>query len=364
MPGSCTQDGNPCDNDSNCCTRMCLDLGSGAKVCQPASGCRMTGDYCDKTQACCGGSPDALHPESNPYGVFCDTTGRDNKAPRNDGSTKDDFRCSGGTACNPPGNICGGSGAVNASQNCCDGKKDVCKPDSNGIWRCFGGCPNNDCSACPTGYDANDPACCIPPGPGPESVCQFRDQCCGGAPCVPDASGVLRCTASAPTCKPSGTACEGADDLSCCAPNTCRDEDGDGAFHCGTPTGACGATGATCDGAEDCCSTLCVGTKCVACVPNGESCQEGAQCCSGTCDEGACVAACVPPTGACTVDGDCCAGSICNVPLGATSGTCGAPACGAEGEACNSEMPCCAGTCYAPEFAPCEGAMSGCFCGE
>jgi hypothetical protein len=219
MPGSCQQDGVPCDNDSNCCTRLCLDLGSGVKVCQPASGCRMTGDYCDRTQACCGGSPDALHPENDPYGVFCDTAGRNDTPPRNDSSTKDDFRCTGGTSCNPPGNICGGSGAVNASQNCCNGKKDVCKPDSNGIYRCFGGCPESGCTAaCPSGYDANDPSCCIPPGTGSASVCQFRDQCCGGAPCVPGADGVLRCTADAPTCTPVGGICDGADDLACCAP--------------------------------------------------------------------------------------------------------------------------------------------------
>ena len=159
----------------------------------------MTGDYCDRTEACCGGSPDAIHGGTNPYGVFCDTAGVQKSPPANDPSTKDDYTCTNGQACNPPGNICGGSGATNASQNCCDGKKTVCKPDANSIYRCFGGCPGNVCPAnCPTGYDANTPGCCIPPGTGADSVCQFRDQCCNFAPCVPGADGVLRCTL--PTC--------------------------------------------------------------------------------------------------------------------------------------------------------------------
>jgi hypothetical protein len=372
MPGSCTQDGNPCDGPTNCCTRLCVDLGSGTKVCQPAAGCRMTGDYCDRTQACCGGSPDALHTATNPYGVFCDTAGRDPTPPRNDSSTKDDFRCTNGTSCNPPGNICGGSGAVNASQNCCDGKKAVCKPDSNGIYRCFGGCPNNDCSTCPTGYDPSDPACCIPAAqPGQETganVCQFSDQCCGGAPCVPDASGVLHCTAVS-TCTPQGGACSGAGDLSCCAPSSCL-SDGAGGFRCGVPSGSCAPVDATCAGDADCCSNLCrdtgTGPKCVACVPNGSSCAAGGQCCSGACDpEGfMCVAQCQPSGGACTGDADCCTGTVCSIPPGATSGTCGALACAGFGQACNDAMPCCAGTCYTAQFAICSGLVSGCTCSE
>ncbi|HVI75312.1 MAG TPA: hypothetical protein VM683_10060, partial [Anaeromyxobacteraceae bacterium] len=117
----------------------------------------MTGDYCDSTASCCGGSPDQIN--TSGYGVACDPVKHD---------------CTNGQACNPPGNICGALGS-NASQNCCDGKKTVCKLDSSGIARCFGGCPNNNCSTtCPTGYDGANPQCCIEPG----QVCQFSDQCC------------------------------------------------------------------------------------------------------------------------------------------------------------------------------------------
>jgi hypothetical protein len=369
MPGSCTQDGNPCAQDSNCCTRLCLDLGSGVKVCQPASGCRMTGDYCDKTQACCGGSPDALHPADNPYGVFCDTTGRDTNPPRNDSSTKDDFRCTNGTSCNPPGNICGGSGAVNASQNCCDGKKAVCKPDSNGVYRCFGGCPGDNCGACPTGYDANDPACCIQPGTGAANVCQFRDQCCNGAPCVPGVDSVLRCTAPPPSCKAMGATCLGETDTDCCSPNSCLYDDVAASFKCGVDTTACRADGDPlgCTTGADCCSKLCTGSplECVSCLSNGTACTTNGQCCSSTCDltSGTCVAPCQAPSGLCTADSDCCSGTVCvRDSPSAPSGTCGAPACAGESGACNGAMPCCDGTCVDGEFIVCTGLVSGCTC--
>src|SRR5262249_24549720 len=156
--GGCIQDGNPCPmGASNCCSRVCLDLGSGAPVCQIAGGCRLTGDWCGDDQSCCGGG-------GNPNG-----SGECRRAP--------DGRCDNGNACNPVGNICGLN--VNASENCCDGKKEVCKVDQAGIPRCFGGCPGGNCGAtCPSGFDPNNPACCIQPG----QDCQFRDQCCGGAP--------------------------------------------------------------------------------------------------------------------------------------------------------------------------------------
>jgi hypothetical protein len=347
MPGACTQDGNPCAGSSNCCSRLCQDVGSGVKVCQPAAGCRMTGDYCDRTQACCGGSPDALHPYNDPYGVFCDTAGKREYAPYNDPSAQDDFRCTNGTACNPPGNICGGSGATNASQNCCDGKKAVCKPDSNGIYRCFGG----GSTACPAGYDANNPACCIPAQDPAAlttaSVCQFRDQCCGGAPCVPDETGVLHCTAT-PSCQPAGTTCGGeGDTTTCCAPNSCQWSGS--AWRCAVDTTQCVATGNACLTGADCCSRECWQSKCVTCMPNGGTCTTAGDCCSGSCngDTGTCVAACSGAGGSCTADGDCCYGNVCNVPPGATSGTCGSvSSCAADNQPCNGAMPCCTSVCY------------------
>ncbi len=217
------------------------------------------------------------------YGVFCDSIGT-SPAPNYDPSTKDDRTCSNGQSCNPPGNICGGSGATNASQNCCAGKKAVCKQDSNDIWRCFGG----GSTACPAGYDANDPACCIPAGTAtsPGGVCQFRDQCCNFAPCVPDAQGVLRCTTA--SCTPVDGACAGADDGSCC-PGTVCTFDGATGFTCKVPS-SCGA--------------------------NGRGCVVASECCSNNCAGDVCAPPCAATNAACTTSGDCCAGLGCVDPAG------------------------------------------------
>jgi hypothetical protein len=356
--GGCTQDGVPCDNNSNCCTRLCVDLGSGTRVCQPAAGCRMTGDYCDTTASCCNINQDLNPPgDGNPKAVHCTA----------------DHTCDGGGACNPPGNICGASTDVNASQNCCfEGNgsgKPVCKPDSNGILRCFGGPVN---ATCPSGWDSDDPACCIPPGSGPESICQFRDQCCNMAPCVPDANGVLHC-ALPDACMPLGGACVPASPDPCCTGATCDPELG-----C-VATAACLASGASCSippatPEEACCSGVCTpstpgGTTgtCATCAPTGSTCSTDAQCCSGACDpESGCLAPCAGETRACTVDADCCVGLACNVPPGATSGTCGqGGTCAATGQTCDLSTPCCdtADTCTGGVCTPpalCSDAAQSC----
>jgi hypothetical protein len=297
----------------------------------------MTGDYCDSQESCCGGSPDQLNPTG--YGVVC--------APKNAGSPP---TCSNGQSCNPPGNICGGSGTVNASQNCCDGKKAVCKADSNGIMRCFGGCPNDNCGNCPTGYDPNRPGCCIEVG----QVCQFSDQCCNSIPCVPDSQGVLRCGAQG-TCKPQGAECTATNE--CCAGLglTCLPGN-DGKSYCvtGTPPATCFEPGHSCTSGDQCCTGFCFeGVVCGSCVPNEMSCTSNAQCCSSYCDpSGHCAnqgsSSCVPNGGNCTVNGDCCTPDTCDIPPGATSGTCVAPTstptCAQTSEACSATMPCCSAT--------------------
>jgi hypothetical protein len=335
--GGCQQDGTPCTGSSNCCTRLCEPGGAGVNICQPASGCRMTGDYCDRTQACCGGSPDAINTSPTGYGIFCDTAGKQPNPPANDSSSKDDYRCSGGQACNPPGNICGGSGAVNASQNCCAGKKEVCKQDLNGIYRCFGGCPNDDCSQCPNGYGGqNPPPCCIPPGTEQANVCQFRDQCCNFNPCLPGADGVLRCTLP-PACLPSGTACSGPDDGSCCTGTVCVPSGG--GYVCGEPPPDCKPLDALCTSASECCLN--------------------------NCDEGRCTVPCAT-SGTCTPGkGDCCSGYACEVPQGSTTGQCNpVSTCTATGASCVAVPTCCdpaatceAGTCRLPT---CSNELQSC----
>jgi hypothetical protein len=277
-------------------------------VCQPSGGCRLNGNYCDSTAACCN----VNHLIAESKEVDCDPV---------------DHVCTNGGACNPPGDICGLN--ANASQNCCFGKKDVCRYDSNGIPRCFGGppghCDGNGCDeTCPIGWDGNDPQCCIPPGTGPESICQFRDQCCGFAPCVPDATGVLHC-AAVTTCKPQGSPCAGAGDTSCCTGSTCQDLGSELEWRCADAGGGIG------------------------CDPIGAGCASNVECCSGVCDpvNDVCVAACVAGGGACTVGADCCAGLACDIAPGATSGVCndpdggGGPTCAATGQGCAISADCC-----------------------
>lgn len=374
--GDCTQDGVPCENDSNCCTKKCVDLGTGTKVCQPAGGCRMTGNFCDRTAACCGGTDPADPgtgpndpPGPSPYGVFCDGIGQRPGPTEYDTRTQDSRTCTRGTSCNPPGNICG----YKASQNCCyDGGsgKEVCKPDSNGILRCFGGPVN---ATCPSGWDATDPLCCIQPG----AVCQFRDQCCDGAPCVPDAAGILRCAAGSEACLARGAGCApGTSPDPCCTGTTCTATEAGGSCQ---DAWTCVADGASCSTSDPgaCCSGACVASvsdpatgTCGQCAANGSGCSRDSQCCSGACDAsaGVCVAPCVGSAGSCTVDGDCCSGLTCDVPPGATSGTCSSTStCAATGGTCAADADCCkaaegeqctGGVCTAP--ATCAAISASC----
>jgi hypothetical protein len=265
----------------------------------------MTGVACIDNQACCGGG-------TNPNGtVICEKL-----------QSADTYgRCDNGQACNPVGNICGapfpladgGTFKVNASQDCCDGKKEVCKRDRAGIPRCFGGGSTD----CPTGYTGVDP-CCIAYG----QVCQFSDQCCNGAPCVPDSQGILRCSQS--SCVPLGSACStGGGGAPCCSGECIGDEFG---TFCRIPTDA--------------------GTDASLCKSNNSPCQSAAECCSGTCSSnGTCQTPtqCQPSGAVCTATADCCTGFSCVIPTGSASGTCQAATCTGVGQTCTPTSTACCG---------------------
>ena len=316
-PGGCNQGGMPCASNSNCCTRICADPGTGATVCLAASGCRMTGLSCLDAQSCCGGG-------TNPNGsVLCARESVDNTF----------GRCDNGTACNPVGNICGASFpmpdgstfTVSASQNCCDGKKEVCRLDIAGIPRCYGGGSVD----CPTGYTGEAP-CCIPAG----DICQFRDQCCDNTLCVPDDAGVLRCHGS--TCVPLGAVCEPGG-VECCV-GECRSNDIE--YICQVSDNDCTPNGQICATAADCCSEMCV---------------------DNTCD----VVSCQADGDVCTSDGDCCSSLSCIMPSGSLSGICaqGSDDCAITGQACSTVNPCCSGSyCVnTGSFNLCDGTVS-CSC--
>jgi hypothetical protein len=325
--GGCVQGGEPCPTGgSNCCSRICFDPGSGVDVCLPAEGCRLTGTWCSSDQSCCGGG-------TNPNGsVTC--SGLDVDA----GITG---RCDQGQACNPAGNICGAQvlpdGGINAPQDCCDGKKAVCKTDSSGIPRCFGGGSTN----CPTGYGDPDAGCCIAAG----QECQFKDQCCGGAPCVPGSDGVLRCTVG--SCAAVGAACEPTSST-CCSGTECRTTSG-GTYACQLPKPDAGTGDA---GVPD------AGT----CSANGATCTTAGQCCSQLCTAGKCQtpAACQPQGAVCTSTADCCSGFSCNIPAGPGSGTCEPSVCTGAGQTCQTATDCCVGLNCVPADAGyvCQGVLN------
>lgn len=371
----CREDGVPCSGASNCCTRMCVDPGSGVTVCQISGGCRMTGDYCDSTMACCGGS--------GSYDVYCDLDGT-----ASDPSNKDNHVCSGGTSCNPPGNICGGSGDdhVPASQNCCHegiaSGKDVCKPDSNGIMRCYDIC-GGIINGCPYGCDGT-PDCCIQPG----EICNLTESCCNDLPCIRAPDGYLRCMnqclSKGETCSTDGAPAGGVGTVHpgtdpCCSGSKCEWLGTEVLWRCAMDGCTKYLGDKTCTSDSECCTGKCdpsqgckdcnLDNSC--CKPLTQSCTADAECCSSQCDPTAHV--CVPPcmdngVSGCTADGDCCSGLTCSIPAGGTSGTCTTGGtCANNGQSCVTTDNCCPGlnltcregTCQVPP-PTCPGPSGDC----
>lgn len=317
-PG-CDQSGTPCTSGGGCCTRTCADPGSGVGVCQAVSGCRVAGDNCLADTDCCGGL-------GTPGGSVDCTAGTN--------------KCDNGQSCRQPGTICGkpivllpdgGYGGcakkpdgtcliVNNETNCCGGNKVggvemTCRLDNSGVPRCFGG---GEVSTCPNGY-TGEPGCCKAEG----EACMFGGQCCGGALCVEDGSGVPRCTF--PQCLFTGTLC--------------------------TPGGS-GAS-ACCPGTE-CLPINELQTACIVpsanpdagCLANDTACSLASQCCSGTCDQGLCgTRPCQPQGYTCSSSSECCSipPLVCNVPSGQVQGTCqpSSTGCPQLGQQCSPSNLCC-----------------------
>jgi hypothetical protein len=253
---SCGVSGDPCSvgGGSKCCTLACTNLGTGTTICQPTLGCRVQGDTCAAVGDCCGLTASAT----------CTTN-----------------RCTNGQACRPPGNLCGkptiilpdggidcaphpsGTGCFTTSSetNCCNGNKvngqeTVCRVDTGGIPRCFGG----QSGQCPYGYTGQAP-CCIATG----DYCDFRDECCNGAICATGSDGGRQCLAS--QCKNTGTTCSSTGE--CCTGLQCLPGSEIGTF-CQTPQtqpdgglvdGGCGlGNGSPCTSPSQCCSRICDAT--------------------------------------------------------------------------------------------------------
>jgi hypothetical protein len=208
-------------------------------------------------------------------------------------------------------------------------------------------------------------------------LCRQSSDCCGGAGSGVPGDGNVVCDIAAgqtvgicrnPTgCNPEGDVCH-YQNYACSissARNDCCGAVGNSG-ECqldplGVPRchgiGTCKNPGETCAYTGDCCNG-------VPCVPGGDG---GLVCGAAPPDGGV---ACVPNTGACTVNADCCSGNQCNVPAGSTHGTCGpttpppgsdAGSCSLYGQACTADSQCCNGVPCGTGTGPCNGA-SNCTC--
>jgi hypothetical protein len=257
----------------------------------------------------------------------------------------------------------------------CDGQKDVCRLDSGGLSRCFGGG-----SVCPKGWNGLDPNCCIKDG----DECQFRDQCCDLNPCI-QVNGKYVCQAQ--DCVAAGSSCTpgAAGAGACCNGLACQSNGELGGFSCrllpaapdagpggvvdgGADGGAgtCLANGASCSSAGACCSGACVGGFCGACLASGQACGGPSECCSGVCASGKCATptTCVNAGGVCSGISECCPGTTCEVPLGQANGTCVAGlACSGAGQGCSESQACCPGLrCTDFIGADCASGAAECSC--
>ena len=247
-------DGTVCGGGTNdggagcldCCSRLCAPYApTGVFICQPANGCHVEGDLCQKDTDCCGGEanyPDGGEPLPGSTRVQCfKAAGATIGYCASPGSGA----LPGQSSCNPEGNVCHYTlsnyvcGNSSEENNCCDhlGVKTDCTLDSIGVPRCH-----------VVGVDGG--LACIPTG----GECAFDGDCCGGS-CLPDSTGMLVCNPVA--CSPSGGACTTTAD--CCGGN-CDIPPGSTSGTCSTTTntnsdgGTCKAYGQSCSQSSDCCN--------------------------------------------------------------------------------------------------------------
>jgi hypothetical protein len=283
-PAYCDKvDGMLCNGCGDCCSRLCAPGPSGVSICQPASGCHVTGDLCKQDTDCCGGDPDSGLPGAGNGSCHIEPGAKIGicSNPENGGNN----------ACNPEGNVChyladAGYACTSSSarSNCCGPetpKALMCKLDALGVPRCLG---VGEC------HEAGD-------------VCASAADCCNNVPCVPDGKGALRCLDD--VCVPSGGSCTINGD--CCPGGLCHREPGSTIGSCTSsgppPTGGAGSGsgggsnggasngGGSNGGASNGGSSGTAGTPPVTvCSQYGQICSEDGDCCNGVpCTSGICA---------------------------------------------------------------------------
>ena len=274
-PAYCTKvDGQLCSGCGDCCSRLCAPGPSGIDICQPASGCHVTGDLCLKDTDCCGGDKTSGLPGAG--NGNCDI-----QAGAKIGICTNPVN-GGKNACNPEGNVCHyladaqyACTSSSARSDCCGPltpKAQMCKLDHLGVPRCFAG---GDCTK--TG-----------------GVCAAAEDCCNNAPCVPDAAGALHCASAA--CVPTGGGCTINGD--CCPGGLCNRPAGSTVGTCATTTGGGGGRGggtnsggASNGGSGGTTPTAGTGGAPSTCSLYGQICTVDSDCCNNVpCTAGQCVA--------------------------------------------------------------------------
>jgi hypothetical protein len=208
-----------------CCSKACFPYGpTGILVCQPASGCKPTGELCTQDNDCCGGG---TNPDAGKANVMC------RKEP---GFTVG--RCDNGNVCAPAGDICRlATTSCNDTDRCCAGTvqtfPEVCRQDNLGIPRCGAG----------TSIDCTNPQDYV------GDICASSADCCG-LPCTGSPEAGFFCQAG---CQNTSQQC--TNDADCCSGLPCVIPGGETTGLCGE-MGTCSAYGQACDATHPCCDAL------------------------------------------------------------------------------------------------------------
>jgi hypothetical protein len=248
-------------------------------ICQPASGCHVTGDLCTKDTDCCGGDATSGLPGAGNGSCKLEAGAKIGICinPSNGGTN----------ACNPEGNVCHylqdqdyTCSSSAARSDCCGEetpKWTMCKLDGLGVPRCLG---VGDCKVA-------------------SETCASAADCCDKAPCVPDATGALRCLApptDGPNCVPSDGAC--TINADCCPGGICNRPAGSTVGRCSVvappPNYGSGGAGGGYSGTAGTPGTAGTGGTAgggyTHCSEYGQLCTVDGDCCNGVpCSDGACV---------------------------------------------------------------------------
>ena len=355
----CTSEGQPCSTGSQCCSANC-----SAGACAPLNpSCRTAGNSCSTNAECC--SKLCTNGSCDGRVSFCTQLG--------DACARD-LDCCGGL-CNKAAGATLGICAVAPTSGVpgCLAAGQVCGGATTGVGGvpiCGGECCSRSCRPYgPTGIlVCQPPSGCRPTG----ELCQSDNDCCG-APGAPGSTNVSGGQMTNVHCsKAAGAAVGRCDNGNACSPA--------GAI-CRLAITSCNATDRCCAGTVqthplNCKQDLLGIPRCTAesdrdCTagapPPGTPCASSADCCNKPCVPNPAGAPpficgggeCVPTEGACTTTADCCVGTSCNIPPGASTGSCGPPpppvstpdggtvdagvTCAQYGQTCTQNSDCCTG---------------------